>query len=171
MNMIGIDLWTESYVVLKDKQVICTENTVDYIEQQMNRQAEEEITLTVASWVKDITIILKKSDIVRYYSKEEKSMRKKILIVMSERTGQISKEKVLKKFLKQISICRTETEYHVCNDILTELDNIECIQIYDDNVVRLHLKAKNHFNSRTSIIIEEYIYGTILKEILYEIIP
>lgn len=97
--------------------------------------------------------------------------REKILIIIPERTEQILKEKVLEKFLKQIAICRTETEYHVCNDILTELDNIERIQIYDDNVVRLHLKIRNHFSPKTSIIIEDYHYGTILKEILYKIIP
>lgn len=73
MNMIGIDLWAKTYVVLKNQKVICTENTVDYIEQQMMRQGEEEIILTVATWLKDITISLKKTDIDGYYRKEEKS--------------------------------------------------------------------------------------------------
>ena len=76
MNMIGIDLWTKSYVVLKDKQVICTENTVDYIEQQMQQNGER-ITLTVASWLKEITISLKKSSIDSYYAKGERVCGKK----------------------------------------------------------------------------------------------
>lgn len=73
MNMIGIDLWAKTYVVLKNEQVICTENTMDYIKEQMTQQSEEKITLTVATWLKDITISLKKTDIDGYYRKEEKS--------------------------------------------------------------------------------------------------
>ena len=71
MEMIGIDLWTKTYVVLKNQKVICTENTVDYIEQQMMQQDEEKIVLTIASWVKDITRIVKKTDIQGYYRKEK----------------------------------------------------------------------------------------------------
>ena len=41
MEMIGIDLWAKTYVVLKNQKIICTENTLDYIEQQMMRKDEE----------------------------------------------------------------------------------------------------------------------------------
>ena len=81
MEVIGIDLWTNTYVVLKNKKVICTENTVDYIEQQMKRKTQKEIKLTVASVVNDITISVKKTDIEDYYKKEEKN-----LVAMTEGT-------------------------------------------------------------------------------------
>lgn len=74
MEVIGIDLWAKTYVVLKNQKVICTENTLDYIEQQMKRKSEKEIKLTVASWVKEIMISVKKTDIEDYYKKEEKSL-------------------------------------------------------------------------------------------------
>lgn len=72
MEMIGIDLWAKSYVVLNNDCVICTENTIDYIKEQMAQQSE--ITLTIATWVKDITTIVKKTDIQGYYRKEEKKL-------------------------------------------------------------------------------------------------
>lgn len=74
MEMIGIDLWTKTYVVLKNQKVICTENTVDYIEQQMMQQDEEKIVLTIASWVKDITVSVKKADIDNYFTEREKCL-------------------------------------------------------------------------------------------------
>ena len=78
MEMIGIDLWTKTYVVLKNQKVICTENTVDYIEQQMMWQDEEEIILTVNSLVKDITIPVKKVDIDNYFTEGEKCLRNNV---------------------------------------------------------------------------------------------
>lgn len=81
MEVIGIDLWAKTYVVLKNQKVICTENTLDYIEQQMKRKSEKEIKLTVASWVKEIMISVKKTDIEDYYKKEEKN-----LVAMTEGT-------------------------------------------------------------------------------------
>lgn len=74
MNMIGIELWTETYVVLRNKKVICTENTVEYLEEQMKHQDVEDVVLTVASWVKDITVSVKKADIDNYFTEREKCL-------------------------------------------------------------------------------------------------
>ena len=80
MEMIGIDLWAKTYVVLKNQKVICTENTLDYIEQQMMRKDEEKITLTLSSWLHNIQLPVKKTDIESYYSKGEKNAKKNLTI-------------------------------------------------------------------------------------------
>ena len=80
MEMIGIDLWAKTYVVLKNQKVICTENTLDYIEQQMMRKDEEKITLTLSSWLHNIQLPVKKTDIESYYSKGEKNAEKNLTI-------------------------------------------------------------------------------------------
>lgn len=80
MEMIGLDLGVETYVVLKNQNVICTENTVDYIEQQMIREDEEKITLTLSSWVNNMPRTVKKTDIESYYSKGEKNAKKNLTI-------------------------------------------------------------------------------------------
>ena len=80
MEMIGIDSWAKTYVVLKNQKVICTENTLDYIEQQMMRKDEEKITLTLSSWLHNIQLPVKKTDIESYYSKGEKNAEKNLTI-------------------------------------------------------------------------------------------
>lgn len=80
MEMIGIDLWAKTYVVLKNQKIICTENTLDYIEQQMMRKDEEKITLTLSSWLHNIQLPVKKTDIESYYSKGEKNAEKNLTI-------------------------------------------------------------------------------------------
>ena len=74
MEMIGLDLGVETYVVLKNQNIICTENTVDYIEQQMKREDEDKIVLTISSWVNNIQKPVKKTDIESYYAKGEKNV-------------------------------------------------------------------------------------------------
>ena len=80
MEMIGIDLWAKTYVVLKNQKIICTENTLDYIEQQMMRKDEEKITLTLSSWLHNIQLPVKKTYIESYYSKGEKNAEKNLTI-------------------------------------------------------------------------------------------
>ena len=80
MEMIGIDLWAKTYVVLKNQKIICTENNLDYIEQQMMRKDEEKITLTLSSWLHNIQLPVKKTDIESYYSKGEKNAEKNLTI-------------------------------------------------------------------------------------------
>ena len=94
-------------------------------------------------------------------------MREKILIIIPDRINleKLTKQQILEGFLKQKSY------HYVCEYILKELDNIQCIQVYNDNVVRLHLRPKDHFSSKTSIFIEDYISGKILIEILNELLP
>ena len=74
MEMIGIDLWTKTYVVLKDERVICTENTLEYLEQEMKRKDEDEILITVASCLNGIAFSVKKAYIEDYFKKGEKSL-------------------------------------------------------------------------------------------------
>ena len=81
-------------------------------------------------------------------------VRGKILVIVPGKIVEVSKEEVFKSFLKQTVTCGLKAAgYAVCTDIIRELENLECIQVYNDNVVRLHMKAKDHYSPRTSTII------------------
>lgn len=99
-------------------------------------------------------------------------MRKNIIIILPEKNSlsKVSRNKIIKSFLKK-SVDWLKVQDNIYNIILNELDNITCIQVYQDNVVRLHLKPKDYFEQKnTSILIEEPFYGEILRETLVELL-
>lgn len=62
MNKIGLEVFANSMVKLKNVHLIYVEDDIKSIEQRM-QNSDEEITLTIASRIKDITISVKKADI------------------------------------------------------------------------------------------------------------
>lgn len=71
-------------------------------------------------------------------------MRDKILLWTSDGLKKVDKNKVLEVLFIQLfrySCCPplTKEELKAVNSVKVNLTNITCIQIYNDNVVRLHL--------------------------------
>ncbi len=62
MNKIGLEVFANSMVKLKNVHLIYVEDDIKSIEQRM-QNSDEEITLTIASRIRDITISVKKADI------------------------------------------------------------------------------------------------------------
>mgnify|MGYP004548714825 CR=1 FL=1 len=62
MNKIGLEVFANSMVKLKNVHLIYVEDDIKSIEQRM-QNSDEEITLTIASRIKDIAISVKKADI------------------------------------------------------------------------------------------------------------
>ena len=94
-------------------------------------------------------------------------VRGKVLIIVPGKIVEVSKEEILESFLKQIVTWSLKSVgYNVCSDIIRELDELGCIQVYNDKVVRLHIKAKDHYSRGTSTIISNKTYGEALLMIL-----
>lgn len=70
MEKIGLDVFkTNVYVKTTNGRLICSLDTIDYLNEQMNREDIDKISITIASLFKTLTIDVKKSSIKEFYLK------------------------------------------------------------------------------------------------------
>lgn len=98
----------------------------------------------------------------------------KELVLIWYRAKQVWVEKkyIIKKLLKEnAKLNRLVKEgiywtlnFQTYNNILNEIDNIDTIQIYEDDVVRLHLNHEHHERPKSIILIAEEEETELLKK-------
>lgn len=85
-------------------------------------------------------------------------MQNSLLIWKDSRRIIVEKEKIIRTFLKELAyqdIRGFYYFYYMYIEIFENIDKIETIQIYEDDIVRLHLIPESHYFPKRSIFIEE----------------
>lgn len=94
-----------------------------------------------------------------------------VLIWYGAKQVWVEKKYIIKKLLKENAKLNRLVREGICwtlnletyNHILNEIDNINTIQIYEDDVVRLHLNHEHHEISKSIILVAEEEETELLK--------